>query len=113
MRAAELCKQAMRWTQSINESITAESALSLHAAPIGWSVSDEVSTALAEVEGASAALSALQRGHRAAILSTVAPGQLTAADALTRIDAGRRLDQITHHAWRAAAYLIGRGDEPE
>jgi phosphate:Na+ symporter len=98
----------LRWTQTIDDSITGESALSRHAAPIGWGASDEVGAALAEVEGAAQALSALQRDHRAAALASVAPGQSTAADALARIDAVRRLDRISHHAWRSAAHLLGR-----
>src|SRR5262249_41863990 len=47
--------------------------------------------------------------HRAATLASVMPGKLTAADALARIDAVRRLDRIAHHAWRSAAHLLGRG----
>src|SRR5271166_198433 len=67
-RAGELCQQVLRWTQTIDDSITGESALSRHAAPIGWGASGEVRAALAEVEGAAGALSALQRDQRAATL---------------------------------------------
>jgi phosphate:Na+ symporter len=109
-RAGELCQQVLRWTQTIDDSITGESALSRHAAPIGWGASGEVGAALAEVEGAAVALSALRRDHRASTLASVAPGQTTAADALARIDAVRRLDRIAHHAWRAAAHLLGRNE---
>ncbi|MCA1405462.1 Na/Pi cotransporter family protein [Ensifer sp. IC3342] len=108
-RAAELCTQAMRAAQVVGGSIISESALSAQAAPIGWSVSSEVAAALTEVEGAAAKLDALQRDYRAATLASVAPGKLTAADALTRIETARRLDQIVHHAWRSAAHLLGRG----
>jgi phosphate:Na+ symporter len=114
LRAAELCTQALRATQAVGGSITSESALSALAAPIGWSVSSKVAAALAEVEGAARELDALQRDRRAATLASVAPGKLTAADALARIDAARRLDRIAHHAWRSSAHLLGRGaaDEP-
>ena len=110
LRASELCKQALRWAETIDDSIGGESALSVRAEPIAWGASAEVSAALAQVEGAAKALDAMQRGHRAAILASVAPGQLTAADALARIDAARRLERIAHHTWRATAHLLGLGD---
>lgn len=108
-RATELCTRAMSATQVVGGSITSESALSAQAAPIGWSVSSEVATALAAVEDAAGKLDSLQRDYRAATLSSVAPGKLTAAEALTRIDTARRLDGIVNHAWRSAAHLLGRG----
>ncbi len=111
LRAAELCIKVMRWTQTVDESITGESALSGRAEPIGWSVSDEVRAALAEAGTAATTLSAMQRTHRAAVLASVAPGQSTALDAFARIEAVRRLDGITHHAWRAAAHLLGLGEQ--
>jgi phosphate:Na+ symporter len=108
-RAAELCARAMRAAKAVGGSITAESALSAQAAPIGWSVSPEVAAALAECEAAARELDALQRLHRTATLASVAPRQLTAADALARIDAVRRLDRMAHRAWRSAAHLVGDG----
>ena len=69
----------------------------------------ELATTLGKVEGLARELDALQRDHRAATLASVAPGELTAVDALARIDAARRLDRIAHHAWRSAAHLLGRG----
>jgi phosphate:Na+ symporter len=113
LRVAELCSQAMRAAQAVGGSITLEAALSTEAAPIGWSVSSEVAAALAEVEGAARKLDAVQRDHRAATLASVAPGKLSAADAFARIDATGRLDRITHHAWRSAAHLLGRGANDE
>ncbi|MDR6755459.1 phosphate:Na+ symporter [Mycoplana sp. BE70] len=109
LHVAELCKEAMRAAQVVGDSITSESALSPQAAPIGWSASPEVAKALAEVEDAAKRLAALQRGHRATTLASVASGKLTAADAFARIDAARRLDRIVHHAWRSAAHLLGLG----
>ena len=111
LRAAELCKQVMRWTQTIDESITGEFALSPRAEPIGWSVSAEVSSALAEIESAAKALDAMLPKHRAAILASVATGQLTATEAFERIDAARRLDRIAYHSWRSATHLLGLGDQ--
>jgi len=108
-RVAELCKQAMHGAQTVAQSISAESALSERAEPIGWSASPEAIAALAEVEDAAKALDGMLPARRAAILASVAPGQTTASDALARIDAARRLDRIAHHAWRSATHLLGRG----
>lgn len=108
-RAAKLCAAAMRGAQAVGGSITAESALSVQAPPIGWRVAPEIAAALAEAEGAARQLDALQRDHRAETLKAVAPGSLTAADAFARIEAVRQLDRIAHHAWRSAAHLLGRG----
>ena len=113
LRAAELCKQAMRWTQTIDESITGESGLSPRAEPIGWSASAEVSSALAEVESAAKALNAMLPKHRAAILAAVSTGQLTATEAFERIDAAGGLDRIAYHSWRSATHLLGRGDQSQ
>ena len=108
LRAAELCKNAMRWLETVAGSIIAESALSPRAQPIGWEASPEAEAALAELESAAKALDSMQREHRAATLAAVAPGELRAAEAFARVDAVRRLDGITHHAWHAAAHLLGR-----
>lgn len=108
-RAAELCRRALDGVRAVGASITEESALSGDAAPIGWSMSQEIGAALAEVEAAAQALDGMQREHRAAVLASVAPGQLTATEAFAQIEAARRLDRIAHHAWRASAHLLGRG----
>ena len=109
LHAVALCQNAMRAAQNVGCSITEESALSERAGPIGWSISTEVGAALTEAEGAAREFGALQRNHRAATLASVAPGQLTAAEALAQIDAVRRLERITYHAWRSAAHLLGCG----
>ncbi|MDL2406428.1 Na/Pi symporter [Rhizobium calliandrae] len=111
-RAAELCAGAMRAAQAVGRSIAAESALSAQAAPIGWNVSSEIVATLCDAEGAARELSDLKRDHRATTLASVAPRKLVAADAFARIDAVRRLDRIAHHAWRSAAHLLGRGEQP-
>lgn len=107
-RAAKLCGQAMHAARAVGTSITGESALSTQAAPIGWAVSPDVTAVLAEAEGAAAELHGLQRDHRAATLASVGAGQLTAADAFAQVEAARQLDEIAHHAWRAATHLLGR-----
>lgn len=110
-RAAAMCDQALRATQTVAASITAESALTGRAEPIGWSVSADIDAALAVAERAAKELAALQRDHRTFTLAAIAPGKLTVTDAFVRIDAARRLDRIAHHAWRSAAHLLGRGGQ--
>jgi phosphate:Na+ symporter len=112
LRAAELCKQAMRWGGAVADSITAESALGPRAESIGWTATPEAVAALAETESAAKALAAMQRGRRMALLASVGPAGVTAAEAFARVDAAHRLDALAHHAWRSAAHLIGR-DEGE
>jgi phosphate:Na+ symporter len=102
----------MRAAQVVGGSITSECALSTQAAAIGWTTSPEVAAAHAELEGATRQLDALRRDYRATTLASVAPGKLTAADALSRIDGARRLERIAHHAWRSATHLLG-GAAPE
>ncbi|WP_378948102.1 Na/Pi cotransporter family protein [Mesorhizobium sp. ANAO-SY3R2] len=109
LRATELCTQAIRAARVVCGSITSESALSAQAAAIGWSVSSEVAAALAKVELSARELDALLQDHRAATLALAAQGKLTASEAFARIDDARRLGRIAHHAWRAAAHLVGRG----
>jgi phosphate:Na+ symporter len=110
LRAAELCKGAMGWAEMVAGSIIAESALSPRAQPIGWEASPEAAAGLAELESAAKVLDLMQREHRAATLVAVTPGKLTAVEAFARVDAVRQLNGMTHHAWRAAAHLLGRDD---
>jgi phosphate:Na+ symporter len=107
-RAAELCARTMHAAQEIGGSIVSEGALSARAAPIGWAVSPALTGTLAGMEQVATELAALQRSYRAATLAAVAPGSLTAADALARIEAAGWLDRVAHHAWRSATHLLGR-----
>ncbi len=110
LRAAEVCKGVMRRSEMVAGSIIAESALSPRAQPIGWEASPEAEAMLAELATTAGVLNSMQREHRAATLVAVAPGRLSAVEAFARIDAMRRLDRMTHHAWRAAAHLLGRDE---
>jgi hypothetical protein len=56
------------------------------------------------------ALGALRLAHRSATLGTVATGELTADDAIARVDAVTRLEALARQAWRSAAHL-GAGGE--
>ena len=111
--AAALCDKALRAAEAVAVSITTESAISEQASPIGWSVSPEIAAALANAEAAASELGAIQRNYRTRTLAAVAPGRLSAADALARIDAARALERIANHAWRASAHLFGRGRPDE
>jgi phosphate:Na+ symporter len=51
----------------------------------------------------------MRRTHRAATLGAVANGTLAADAALVRVESVRSLEALSHHAWRSAAYLVGRG----
>ena len=107
--SAALCANAMQGVRAVAGSIISESAFSGQSAPIGWTVSPDVEAALFDAEGAARKLDMLQQDHRAATLASVAPGNLTPVDAFARMEIVRRLDQISHHAWRSAAHLVGRG----
>lgn len=108
-RATALYDETLRAAQVVTGSISSESALGTQAAPIGWTVSEEVAAALAAMENAATELTTMQRAYGATMLAAVAPGQLTATEAFARIEAFRRIDRIVHHVWRSAAYLVGQG----
>lgn len=60
---------------------------------------------VAEIEAASAALAALRRQERAAILRQTADGDWTPARSLEMLDALHWLDHASYHAWRISVYL--------
>ena len=66
--------------------------------------------ALVRLEEAAKALGELRLAHRSATLSKVATGELTADEAIARVDAVTRFEALARHAWRSAAYLVGRGE---
>jgi phosphate:Na+ symporter len=65
--------------------------------------------AFAELERCARLLDETQRIHRNATLGAVANGTLTADAALARVEAVQSLQALSHHAWRSAAHLVGRG----
>ena len=104
MRAAEVCAVSMRSAASL----AAEVATSFDSEEeLGATGATE--QALAQLERCAKELRELRRAHRRATLGSVAGGVLTADEAITRVDAIRRLEALAHHAWRSAAHLIGRG----
>jgi phosphate:Na+ symporter len=60
------------------------------------------------LEQCAKALDELQQSHRTVTLGAVASGALTAGEAIVRVDAVRRLDALTRHAWRSAMHLLNR-----
>jgi phosphate:Na+ symporter len=104
MRAAEVCAASMRNAASL----AAEIATSFDSEEeLGATGATE--QALAQLERCAKELGELRRDHRRATLGSVAGGVLTADEAITRVDAMRRLEALAHHAWRSAAHLVGRG----
>jgi phosphate:Na+ symporter len=107
--AALLCAEAMQNAMTVVREVAEESALSDHAAPIKSVVSPEALAALVRLEQCAKTLGALRGAHRSATLNAAAGGELTADQAILRIDTVRRLEALAHHAWRSAAHLAGRG----
>jgi phosphate:Na+ symporter len=110
VRAAELCARAMRSAAAALDEIAGESALSDASGPIKSLDTPRARPALVELEGHANELSELRLDHRAATLGAVGQGELTADQAMARVDAVRRLDLLTHHAWRCAARLFGHSE---
>jgi phosphate:Na+ symporter len=114
-RAAELCAEAMQCAASVAGEATAEPADIGRASPQAKG-SPQAATkpappaALVRLEEAAKALGALRLAHRSATLGKVATGELTADEAIARVDAVTRFEALARHAWRSAAYLAGRGE---
>jgi phosphate:Na+ symporter len=114
-RAAGLCAEAMRNAVLIADEVGALPDALHQAAPVvALDVEKEVAAhgapteqALVQLERCAKTLRELQGAHRKETLSSVASGALSADDAMTRVDAVRRLDALAHHAWRSAAHLVG------
>jgi phosphate:Na+ symporter len=109
IRASTLCAEAMQGAAAMAREVAASQVMqaSLSTDPIpGASATDG---AVARLEQCASELREMLRIHRSATLSAVANGSLNADAALVRVEAVRSLDAFAHHAWRAAAHLVGRG----
>ena len=121
--AAEVCAEAMRGAASLAAEVAALPASS-HAAGMApgngskgpldpekelLATGASTEQTLAQLEQCAKALGELRKDHRNATLGSVASGELTADEAIARVDAVRRLEAIAYHAWRSAAHLVGRG----
>jgi phosphate:Na+ symporter len=109
-RAAQLCAEAMRNAISAVGDIAREKALSDAAVPIQSLETPNACSALAKLEECAKSLSDLRRTHRSATLSAVGAGEISADQALARIETVRRLEALTLHVRRAAAQLLGHDD---
>jgi phosphate:Na+ symporter len=117
-RAAELCAEVMRSAAAIARGVAVPPRVagSPEVVP-AWRGDDAMAgpranppdEAIAELERCTTQLDELLRIHRSATLGAVANGTLTADAALVRVEAVRTLDALSHHAWRSAAHLVGRG----
>ncbi|WP_407150092.1 Na/Pi cotransporter family protein [Bradyrhizobium sp. ORS 86] len=119
IRAAELCAEAMRSAAAIARGVVAPArdTASSQAIPASHGAdalagpraipADE---AIAELERCVTQLDAMLPIHRRATLGAVASGTLSADVALVRVETVRSLDALSHHAWRSAAHLVGRGE---
>jgi len=116
VRAARLFANAMRSAALVagevaapHHMIQSPQVTSLGANASGAAV---VSTeeALIQAERCAMELQELQRGYRRATLGAVANGTLTADAAIALADMVRSFEALARHAWRSAAYLVGRGE---
>jgi phosphate:Na+ symporter len=117
-RAAELCAEAMRNAASVAAETAAPHAdahsipdKSRPAAPDSPAFDAQATPcedALVRLGERAKALGELQLAHRSATLGAVAAGELTADEAMARVDAVRRLEVLARHAWLAAGRLAGR-----
>jgi phosphate:Na+ symporter len=120
MRAAQICAEAMQNAAAVARDVVAPLAGLERSArtetrrdsptSLNGDTALEAPAALTRLEQNTKALSDLQRAHRSATLSAVATGELTAAEAIVRVDAVTRFEALARHAWRAAAHLFGRGE---
>ena len=115
VRAAQLCAEAMQHASSIAHKVAA--LPEAHPVTVrggllntGTPADSGAQASVAELERCTNALSELRRSHRAATLSEVAKGALTADQAIVRVDTVRTLEALTNHAWRSAAHLMGLGN---
>jgi len=111
--ARELCAEAMRSAAAIARGVVTPApplvAGSRGADAMTGPRAIQTDEAIVELERCTTQLGEVRRTHRSATLGAVANGTLTADAALVRVDAVRGLEAMSHHAWRAAAHLVGRG----
>jgi phosphate:Na+ symporter len=112
-RAAALCAEAMRAAVAAVSDIAREAALSDAAAPIDCLETPGAGSALARLEECATQLGDLQRAHRSPTLGKVGTREITADQAMARIETVRRLEALARHAWRGSAHLLGHFETAE
>jgi phosphate:Na+ symporter len=118
VRAGELCAEVMLSAAAIARGVAAppRAAGSPPVAPAARGAdamagpraipADE---AIAELERCTTQLGEVLSILRKATLGAVANGTLTSDAALLRVETARSLEALSHHAWRSATHLAGRG----
>ena len=120
VRATQLCTDALTCAAGIAAEVAAVSdsrpqddaqkkPSSLE--PLINESTNPITETLLHLEQCAEDLHALQKDHRVATLGAIANGSMTASEAMAFVDTVRRLDAITHHAWRSASKLVE--DHPE
>jgi phosphate:Na+ symporter len=115
VRATELCAEAMRNAVLIAGEVGALPDAPKQAAPVEVLdaekevVADGAPTeqAMVQLEHCAQTLGEMQRAHRKMTLSSVAGGELSADEAIARVETVRHLEALARHAWRSAAHLVG------
>jgi phosphate:Na+ symporter len=119
VRAGQLCADAMRGAALVAGEVAAAhdiiqsprvTSASLGADATSGAAAVSTQDVLVEIERCATELQELQRGHRRATLGAVANGTLTADAAIVRVDMVRSFEALARHAWRSAAYLVGRSE---
>jgi len=112
VRAAELCEEAMRTAVRIAGEVGSTLPDASDKAVEALDGEKEVAAdgtpteqAMVQLEHCAKTLRELQRAHRKTTLGSVAAGTMSADEAIARVDAVRRLEAITRHAWRSAGHL--------
>jgi phosphate:Na+ symporter len=114
VRAAGLCAEAMQNAVVIADEVGALPDAHDQAGPVEEldgvkEVAAHGATtgqAMVQLENCANTLRELRGAHRKATLTSVAGGAVSADDAMARVDTVRRLDALTHHAWRSATHLV-------
>ncbi|MGY8682848.1 Na/Pi symporter [Bradyrhizobium sp. UFLA05-153] len=113
VRAGELCAEVMRSAAALARGVAAPSQ---PVVPVPHGVDAmagpraiQTDEAIAELERCTTELGEVLRRHRSATLGAVANATLTTDTALVRVETVRSLQVLSHHAWRSAAHLVGRG----
>ena len=119
-RATELCADAMQSAAFVAGEVVGQTApldrrVLSEMRPIaqGWAGADlavDAPAPLVRLEKSAKSLSELRLVHRSATLGKVATGELTADEAMVRVDTVARYEALARHAWRSAAHLVGRGE---
>lgn len=111
IRAGGLCAEAMQGAAAIAREVAASQVMQVSPGtdPLSGTSATSADEAVARLEHCAGELREMLRAHRSATLGAVANGSLNADAALVRVEAVRSLDAFAHHAWRAAAHLVGRG----